>query len=263
MSNSPYNDPNYVNPNMIPPQRKGFNPLYLIIIVVVCLSVPCCGILAGLMLPAIQQARLAARKMTQSNQMRQVGLALLEYEQVYRAFPPAYTVDSDGRPLHSWRTLILPFMEQASLYQKIDLNKPWDDPANAAARETVVSIYNDPNSGGPSNLTSLAAIVSDQSIFPGSEQISFRDISDGSSNTILISEVTREQGIQWMEPRDLSNQEFIHLAAEPRGLSTYFDGFHVVMADGSIRFIVSSVDIVALQSMVTRDGSETITSLSE
>ena len=59
------------------------------------------------------------------------------YEQAYNALPPAYTVDANGRPLHSWRTLILPYLEQESLYQTIDLSKPWNDPANARAVETA------------------------------------------------------------------------------------------------------------------------------
>ena len=65
----------------------------------------------------------------------------------YKALPPAYTVDADGRPLHSWRTLILPYLEQEPLYQTIDLSKPWNDPANAKARRNRSSRFSLPRVG--------------------------------------------------------------------------------------------------------------------
>ena len=71
-----------------------------------------------------------------ANNLKQIALALRNYESVYHALPPAYTVDAEGKPLHSWRTLILPYLEQQALYDKIDLSKPWDDPANKEAYET-------------------------------------------------------------------------------------------------------------------------------
>jgi hypothetical protein len=60
---------------------------------------------------------------------------------IYGSFPPAYTVDSNGRMLHSWRTLLLPYLEQEHLYRQIDLSKPWYDPANAAAFEATVDVF--------------------------------------------------------------------------------------------------------------------------
>ena len=75
------------------------------------------------------------------NNLKQIALALLNYEQAHHALPPAYTVDAQGRPLHSWRTLILPYLDQESLYQTIDLSKPWNDPANAKALETSLPFF--------------------------------------------------------------------------------------------------------------------------
>ncbi len=89
------------------------------------------ALLIAFLLPATRSSRGAARRAQCTNNLKQIALALHNYEQAYKSFPPAYTVDANGRPLHSWRTLILPFLEQESLYRAIDLSKPWNDPANA------------------------------------------------------------------------------------------------------------------------------------
>ena len=94
-------------------------------------------------------------------------VALQLYEEVHGALPPAYTTDADGKPLHSWRTLILPYMEEQKLYESIDLAKPWNDPANAAAFKTVVAAYRCPSVPWEhDNRTTYQAIVSPNSCFP-------------------------------------------------------------------------------------------------
>ena len=102
------------------------------------------ALLIALLLPAIRSAGPAARRAQCVNNLKQIALALHNYEQAHKALPPAYTVDAKGRPLHSWRTLILPYLEQEPLYQTIDLSKPWNDPANAKALETAASRFSLP-----------------------------------------------------------------------------------------------------------------------
>ena len=90
-------------------------------------------ITVAMLLPAMRTAGPAARRAQCVNNLKQIALALFNYESAYNALPPAYTVDAEGKPLHSWRTLILPYLEKQSLYDSIDLSKPWNDPANAEA----------------------------------------------------------------------------------------------------------------------------------
>ena len=99
------------------------------------------ALLIALLLPASRGSREAARRMQCSNHLKQIALALQNYADTYGCLPPAHTVDAEGKPLHSWRTLILPFMEQKELYDQIDLSKPWDDPANEKAMKTKISYY--------------------------------------------------------------------------------------------------------------------------
>src|SRR5262249_51846003 len=136
-----------------PVVRRGFTLLELLVVVAII------GILIALLLPVTRSAGPAARRSQCVYNLKQIGLALYHYEQAHKALPPAYTVDESGRPLHSWRTLILPYLEQESLYQTIDLAKPWNDPANAKALKTIPSVFRCPEMAGPQNTTTYLAIV--------------------------------------------------------------------------------------------------------
>src|SRR5262245_16452317 len=87
----------------------------------------------SLCLPPVTRGREAARRTQCKNNLKQILLALTNYELEYQALPPAHTTDANGNPLHSWRTLILPYLDQRQLYESIDLSKPWNDPINADA----------------------------------------------------------------------------------------------------------------------------------
>ena len=87
--------------------------------------------------------------------MKQIGLALRSYHQDQGRFPPAVVYSPEGRPLYSWRVLILPYLEQKDLYDEFDLNEAWDSPHNRellAKRPAVygpVGIVIEPPDGGP------------------------------------------------------------------------------------------------------------------
>ena len=95
------------------------------------------GLLIAFFFPATRCNWPAARRMQCMNNLKQIALALHNYSSDYNALPPAYTVDVDGKPLHSWRTLILPYLEQQALYETIDMTKPWNDPASAISNQTT------------------------------------------------------------------------------------------------------------------------------
>src|SRR5262245_21426383 len=125
MTTNPYESPE-TSGNLVP--RKSLWPsLWQVLTVVGVL-----GLLDACLMPQPRMAREAARRMQCNNHLRQIAIALQNYHDAYQCLPPAYTVDAAGKPLHSWRTLILPFMEGKAVYDKIDLSKPWDDPVNKA-----------------------------------------------------------------------------------------------------------------------------------
>ena len=264
MSNDPRLNPSSVQqapgyPPAVAPKSNSKLIIIIVLIVLAVMALPCCGILGGLLLPAITAAKEASARVTCDNQIRQLGVALLNYEFAYGSLPPAYTVDAQGNRLHSWRTFILPFMEQHALYQQIDLKKPWDDPVNAAARGTLVEGYSCPSAPGQANATAYVVITGAETAFAGEKPTALREVSDGMSNTLLVTELpVSDQSIHWMEPRDLTLDEFLDLVADAQRDSNHFGGFHVIFGDGRSDFILRTTDRDRLRAMITRNGGEVI-----
>ena len=232
-------------------------------IVVACLGVGMfclLGIGVALLLPAVQAAREAARRNACSNDLKQIGLALLNYEKVYGSFPPAYVADSDGKPMHSWRVLILPYLEEQSLYAQYDFKEPWNGPNNSKLAAHMPSVYRCPSYPGDAPETNYLAVVGPETMWPGSEKVSVRKIKDGMSNTLMVVE-SSGSGINWMEPKDLTFDQAlqgVNAAAKPGISSSHSAGANVVFADGSVHFLPNSVPPDLLRSLLTIAGGEVI-----
>ncbi len=241
-------------------QASGTSSSGLTMLIIGIVAIPvvlvCGGILVGLLLPAVQAGREAARRMTCANNQKQLALSLMNYEAVYNSLPPAYTVDENGRKLHSWRTLILPFLEQNDLYQRIDLSKPWDDPANAFLADALVDVYRCPSSPIPEGYTSYVVIDHPQGIFSGSTSTRYREISDGTSNTLLLVEVPSSMAVRWMEPVDVTLPGFI--ASFPSGTNHAAGVYNATLADGSVRTLNAADTEDMLEAFVTKDGGEEV-----
>jgi hypothetical protein len=78
------------------------------------------------------------------NNLKQIRLAFHNYSDSNRSFPPAVVFGPDGKPWHSWRVLLLPYLEQAEFYGQYDFSQPWDSPANAKLAARIVDVYRDP-----------------------------------------------------------------------------------------------------------------------
>jgi hypothetical protein len=117
------------------PGKRSNWPLILIVVAVpvaLLVLICCCGVLLGLLLPAVQSARETARRMQCANNLKQISLAMLSYEQQYHSLPPAFVADKNGRPMHSWRVLLLPYLDCKPLYDAYHFDEPWDGPHNRA-----------------------------------------------------------------------------------------------------------------------------------
>ena len=220
----------------VPPgtlQRKKNTGLIIALVVVACI-VPlfcCSGFGIALMLPAVQAAREAARRAQCINNMKQVGLALHNYHDAYRSFPPAYIPDEDGRPMHSWRVLLLPYLEQQFLYDQYRFDEPWDSPHNRALADLMPGVYRCPSSPvAGETITTYAMAVGPDAFSPGPDGRAAEDFPDGLSQTIAVVEMAHAE-IHWMEPRDWDT-------TGPEQPGSYHPGvYNVLYGDGRVQSV--------------------------
>jgi prepilin-type processing-associated H-X9-DG protein len=188
-------------------------------------------------------------------------LALHNYVSVHGHFPPAYSVDKDGRPLHSWRTLILPYLDQGGQYRAIDLTKPWDDPVNAAFAFPVPDIFRCPgvDAAADDPTTNYIGVVGKETAWkPGGETITFSDGSDGCSATIAIIESTNHR-VHWMAPDNLKSAELLRLIKREGDAtiqSPHPGGFNTGWLDGSYRWFSNEDVVEGLPAALTIAGGE-------
>ena len=138
-------------PVVLHPERVRSRIAFTVVELLVVITV--IGTLLALLLPAVQAAREAARRMQCLNNLKQIGLGLQNYESTYRKFPKGGAGQVSltnhiirARHRFSWGTSILPFIEQAALYESINPNQPYIHPSNLAAGQTFVSTYLCPSS---------------------------------------------------------------------------------------------------------------------
>lgn len=219
------------------------------------LMLPVIGILIALLFPAVNSAREASRRAMCRNNLKQIGLALLNYESTYGVLPPAYTVDANGQPLHSWRVLILPFLEQQSLYSQIDLNEPWNSPNNLQWATKMPPIFQCPSvKNQVPGLTCYAASTGPGRLFDGAHACKLREILDGMSNTIAVMESPTQ--VPWLDPLGGASPGSQNLPTGPNG--THPGGVNVLFADGSVQFLDNNTSPQMITAMQTIDGKEPI-----
>jgi prepilin-type processing-associated H-X9-DG protein len=213
------------------------------------------GVMAGLLLPAVQAAREASRRMTAGNNLKQIGLAMYNYHASYNRFPPAAILDDNGNPLLSWRVAILPFVEQQALYEQFHLDEPWDSPHNKPLSEMMPSVYVDPSAPLNPGYTVFHAAVGDEFAIAKNGESRLRDMTDGTSYTILVMEVNRDDAVIWSKPEDVA-VDLTNPLAEMG--NTHPGGFHVLMADGAVKFIAKTINSATLRSLFTKAGGEEV-----
>lgn len=225
-----------------------------------------CLILYGLWLlviPSVGAPYSYQQRMHCMNNMRQLILACHNYESAKKSLPPAVIEDNEGNPMHSWRVLILPYIDEQDLYDQYDFDEPWDGPNNSELATKIPAIYQCKLAKlGPTETT--YKFVSDpDAIFDGTREPMFGDIPDGSSNTIAIVE-DGSKPINWMKPEDVSIDEAItaltkvnkaHGHAIDGMFETTYFGATVALADGSGMFIRHGVNREELRkALMANDG---------
>ncbi|WP_339729317.1 DUF1559 domain-containing protein [uncultured Gimesia sp.] len=238
------------------PAKKSNSTLIIVLAVLGGGGVFVVVILLALLLPAIQQAREAARRSQSKNNLKQIGLALHNYHETHRVFPPGGTETTDGEPYHSWQTYILPFMDHASLYNQIDFQQPWSVPENQPLFTQEIPAYLHPSieeKVSPEGL-GLSHYVGNKLFMKTNGNIRMRNITDGTSNTIMAIE-TGENFKPWGDPTNIADPVNIMGAGKK---SSMLGGNHVLMGDGAIRFVSENIDPAVLKALSTPNGGEVI-----
>jgi len=207
----------------------------------------------------------AARKQHCSNNLRQIALALHNYNDFYGELPPPYVADENGKPMHSWRVLILPFLEHRGLYQKYNFDEPWNGPNNIqlALERPYVDSYTCPSADrtGSAGWTNYMFVVGENAMFENGKATRFAEVTDGLSNTIMVVEVANSS-THWMEPRDL---DFAMMGLVINGTSNgdcisseHSSGAHVALGDGSVRILKNELHPKAVRKLIDRRDGEVV-----
>lgn len=241
------------------------------------------------------QIKAARARAESKNNLKQIGLALHNYHDVYRKLPAATIRDKSGKALYSWRVAILPFVGEAAMYEQLHRDEPWDSEHNSKVLAKMPNIFRAPGAPADSTSSSYYAVVGPMTAWPETGAVSFRDVLDGNSNTIAVVEAKRDG--HWAKPDDLQyqatgpgnpnrnevNGEAAAAATDqavsgtapadsepqlarptskspvPKLGGLFPDGYHVVMMDGAVKFIPQqALTDDQLRALLTRNGNEAI-----
>lgn len=236
--------------------------VFLVLGIILVIMVVVVAIGAALLLPAISQARRAARRTQSKNNLQQIAIAMHNYHDVYTMFPPGGIYTQKQEPYNAWMTSLLPYIEQAALYNTIDFDQAWASPKNQPAFKIVIPNYLNPNIG-PENATvgglGAAHYSGNSQLLLKNGSVKIREITDGTSNTIMAGEVG-SNFMAWGDPenrRDPANG--FGPAPNQFGVAApAIGGVQMCLADGSVRFVSENIDPQVLKALATPAGGEMI-----
>lgn len=214
-------------------------------------------VMVALLLPAVQAARTAARRTQSLNNLRQLGVAILNHESATKRFPAQALKTKDDAPGLSWRVAILPYIEEEALYRQFKLDEPWDSEHNMALIEKMPASLRSPASTAAPGKTTYQAVVGDDSVIAkGIEGNRIRDVTDGTSNTIMLLETNDDNAIIWTKPDDYDYDDMKPAA----GLQHVWPGnaFLALFTDCHARAISGNVDGDVLKAFFSKSGGEVV-----
>jgi hypothetical protein len=235
-----------------------------------------------------EKVRNQAQYLSQSiNNIKQIGIAMHNYADAIGHFPPAVVYGPDGKPWHSWRVLVPPYLEQTPIYNKYRFDEPWDGPNNSKLLDPMPDVYRMP--GDTSHFTHYVVPVGPNVAFlaegatvpdkkgsgayaqPGKGYRSIAQFTDGTSNTIIAGTVLPDRKIPWMKPDDLpiTLDPKSQLASPALGDENGFglpykseDGPFgpFLFGDGSVRSLHQSINRHVYSALLTPNGGEVVSS---
>jgi prepilin-type processing-associated H-X9-DG protein len=190
----------------------------------------------ALLAVVFQAAREVKRSAECARNLKQIALAMHNFHEANRAFPPAAITDRQGQPLLSWRVAILPYLgpEGKALYQQFRLNEPWDSPNNRPLLDRMPAVFACPDEPrGRPPTTNYLVVVGPGKVFTGKRKgVKIQDVSAGTSNTLMVTESNRS--VPWTAPQEITDNPS---PEAPQTGSKHPGGYYYAMADGSVRYM--------------------------
>ncbi len=256
--------------------RGGFTLVELLVVLGII------ALMVGLLLPAVQAVRETARRMQCQNNLHQIGIGLHNYHAAFRTFPPGGLEVRPqwrrGKQL-AWSAFVLPYIGENPTYEKIRFDYAFDHPMNADAASAVIETYLCPSTNRISTrnrgrgATDYGGIYGERIVsrnYPPrgvmihERSIRFRDITDGTTRTLMVSEDADFPDGQWINAWNLFDQAF-SINRAPRFendiRSKHPQGANGLFADGSAKFLNENIDLEVLAALCTRNGAESVDDL--
>jgi hypothetical protein len=211
----------------------------------------------AVMLPAVGAAREAAQRAQAMNNLKQIALGLLNHHDAQRSFPASFTNDKAGKPGLSWRVHILPYLGEDALYKQFKLDEAWDSDANKALIAKMPKVYAAPGGKAGEGKTNYLGVRGANGVFrPGGQPgLVMANITDGTSNTLAVVEVSDAAAVPWTKPDDWDFDEKDPL----KGLiGLRKNGFLAAFCDGSVQFISGNVAPDLVKRLVTYNDGQPI-----
>ncbi len=205
-------------------------------------------------LQAVQKMRESAARVQGVNNLKQLALAMHNYHDTMGRLPPQATYDKNGKPLLSWRVMLLPYLAEMDLYSQFHLDEPWDSEHNKKLLAMMPKVFASPQQDEKSlkgYATHYQGLVGKGAIFEGKKGIQFSEITDGTSNTIMIVEASK--AVPWTKPEDIP---FDPAKPLPKLGFPGDSGFSAAFCDGSVHRISHKISKETLRNAIMRnDGN--------